>query len=86
MGLFNFKNDSSKNHINSHEYEILFKRISELSSDIQACKTNFNILETDISNLRGKFNQRLKGLIAEEPEKKKEESETINNGDLVAFG
>jgi len=86
----NEANNTSANAVNSNEYEKLSKRIAELDAEVRICKTSCQMLETDVANLRGKFNQRLKGLapIEEKKEEKPEEKkiETINNSELVAFG
>lgn len=79
-------NDTSKNSINSDEYERLAKKFIELGTEIRVLKTEHDLLKTDVANLRGKFNQRLKGLKQEEEQEQKKETETINNGELLAFG
>jgi len=86
MGWFSKKeqDDSSKKSLNSYEYEQVLKRISELYSRVSVFETSIEVLKTDISNLRGKFNQRLKGLA--EAEKKEDEKVSFNNDGLVAFG
>jgi len=48
--------------INSIEYEQCLKRISELSAEIKMLNVKIEILQTDCSNLRGRFNQRLKSI------------------------
>ena len=84
--MFWRKNENtSKNPINSDEYERLAKRISDLDSSMRTFKTNIEMFETDLANLRGKFNQRLKGLA---PEEKPQEikTETINKDEFVGIG
>jgi tRNA threonylcarbamoyladenosine modification (KEOPS) complex Pcc1 subunit len=88
MGIFNFgkTNDTSKDIINSREYEKLASRISDISIDINSVKGNIEILRTDISNLRGKFNQRLKGFQEEDKKQEENKTETFNNDGYLPFG
>lgn len=84
------KNDNtSKNPVNSEEYERLAKRITELVAELGLLKANYKIIETDVDNLRGNFNRKLKGLVKEEEKvapKEEEKSETYINDGFVAFG
>jgi prefoldin subunit 5 len=78
-----FRHDTDKNIVNSKEYEKLFVRIVELDSKIETLSTKFKLLETDVSNLRGNFNQRLKAI------KEREEpiqNETLIKDEFVSFG
>jgi hypothetical protein len=88
MSLLNFfhanrTNNTSSNVINSDEYDRVLKRISELDANFKLLKVDVDVLRTDVSNLRGKFNQRLKGLKEEE---QKQEIESFNNSGEVPFG
>jgi chromosome segregation ATPase len=83
-----WKNDRRNNreaHINSIEYDFCLKRISELNSSIEAFKSKISLIESDVANLRGKFNQRLKGL-KEEEIKVEEKAKDIYTSDELAFG
>lgn len=83
------KNDTSKDALNSAEYERLSKRVTELTGEVGTLKTLCNSLETDVANLRGKFNRKLSGLQKEEEKvepKEEEKTESIINGGYVAFG
>jgi len=80
------KNDTSKNAVNSDEYERLAKRITELAAECGICKAACKLLETDVDNLRGKFNRKLKGLEQEEKVEPKEEEEKFINGGFVGIG
>jgi len=90
MAFWNKSNEKtqvpSQNSVNSTEYENLAKRNVELSTRIGLCETNLELLKTDVANLRGKFNQRLKGLREEEGKEEKKEIETINNTEFVGIG
>jgi len=66
FGLWKRSQGNDAKHLNSDEYERVLKRISELSSELGVCKANLEILRTDLANLRGKFNQRLRGSKHEE--------------------
>jgi len=62
--MFNFfrKNENSGTKIaNSDEYERLSKKLIDLSAAVAALAGKYEILETNLANLRGKFNQRLRG-------------------------
>jgi len=79
-------------HVNSYEYEALSKRLSETNTDVATLKGNVKVLETDLANLRGKFNQRLRGLT--EPQQQDNEprgsgaepTENIKSGEPVFIG
>lgn len=88
MGLFNFgkANNSNANAVNSSEYERLSIRIADISSEVKSVKADHELLKTDIANLRGKFNQRLKGLKEEETKDEEKKIETIIKDEYIAFG
>jgi len=87
MAFWNKKHENpSPNPLNSEEYERLVKRIIEFNSKVAVLETNMELLKTDVANLRGKFNQRLKGLKEEEGKEEKKEIETINNTEFVGIG
>jgi hypothetical protein len=91
MGLFDgFKTPAAnKNSINSDEYERLVKRIIDVDARMRLRDAEYKLLETDVANLRGKFNQKLKGIKetdAKDEMQQKKETETINNSEYVPFG
>jgi len=61
--MFNLFNNANKNKepVNSDEYERLLKRVAEIVADLSAVKASLENTRTDLSSLRGKFNQRLRG-------------------------
>jgi len=75
----------NKEIINSREYDNLFKRFSEVYAELSLLKTDVKNFGTELDNLRGKFNRKLKGLEQEE-KKVEEEQKTINTGEYIAFG
>jgi len=77
--------DPNANPIRSHEYEKCIIRFTELDSKLIILETSLKAMQTDMDNLRGRFNQRLKGLKVEE-ENAEKKIETINNNEFVAFG
>jgi archaellum component FlaC len=81
MWLFN--DDKRKNPMDSDEYARCFKRIAELDSRIQSVETKAELVKTDVANLRGKFNQRLRRIQELEEDEK---TETINKDEFVSFG
>ena len=86
MRMWFKKDDTNKNYVNSDEYERLAKRITELASEVGICKAASKLLQTDVDNLRGKFNRKLKGLEQEEKVEPKEETEKYINGDFIGIG
>ena len=89
MGWWKKNNDASKNSLSSDEYERLVKKFSDYDARIRILDTQLEIFKTNLDDLRGKFNRKLKGLQAEEPKeepKEEKKTETINNNEFVAFG
>jgi hypothetical protein len=74
--------DMGTKAINSIEYDACLKRISELSAEIKALSVKFEILQTDCSNLRGRFNQKLKSF-GETEIPKPEQPKEINTNEAV---
>jgi len=79
--------DTGKKDINSSEYETCLKRILEGNTRIESLIAKVNALETDVANLRGKFNARLTKIKTEE-QKEQEEQQTqqINTDGTIPFG
>jgi len=96
MGLFSRKSngtgiDNRTQNLNSSEYDTCLKRISELHTKLTVLETDFAAIKSSLANFRGIINRKLGGAKIDESgeiEKKPEEkpTETINNGELVAFG
>jgi len=92
MSLFKWKNerpDQNAKTLRSDEYDSILKRIAEINSAVSVLETKHQSLKTDVDNLRGRFNQRLKGFKEEEkaeekPEEKK--NEIINKDEFVGIG
>jgi DNA anti-recombination protein RmuC len=63
MKMWKIFNNANKNKepVNSDEYERLLKRVAEIVADLSAVKASLENTRTDLSSLRGKFNQRLRG-------------------------
>ena len=85
------KNDAQiqdKNVIGSDEYGKLVHRLSEIDAKLKLFESVIEIFKTNLDDLRGKFNRKLKGLEKEEKkqESQMDETETINNGGYVGFG
>lgn len=82
-----WSNDSSKKSMDSQEYDRLVKRISDGDAKIRILETDIQMLRTDIANLRGKFNAKLKGIKEQELlEEKKVEIENNINDQFIPFG
>jgi len=77
------KDNLGEKIINSIEYEHCLKRISEISAEMQALRVKIVLLETDCSNLRGRFNQRLKSFGTEEIKKPEIETKEINTNEPI---
>ena len=78
--MFNFlkkDEDTDKKVINSSEYDNCLKRISEIHSAVETLKSSVENIRTDVASLRGKFNQRFKGV-----EDKPTEIESFNNSEI----
>lgn len=73
----------NENPINSKEYEFLYKRIVELSAEVEELKNKYKILETNYDNLRGNFNRKLQGLKKEEVLEEIAEEKSINKPMLL---
>jgi hypothetical protein len=93
------KNEANNNGaqiINSVEYESISKKLVEFFTKIELLEAEYRILKSDMENLRGRFNQRLKGFIKDdlaeikrerEAEKaEKAEKEKNINEDYIPFG
>lgn len=90
MGIFSRKSNeginNNQNIIRSHEFEICLNRITELNSRIAILETDLKVTQTNLDNLRGRFNQRLSKLDIEERREEKAKSENINNDTYIPFG
>ena len=83
----NHDKNKSSDPVNSKEYEKLAMRIVECTTAILSVENKLNLLKTDVENLRGKFNQRLRGIKLDEQVKELEQQkENFNNNDVVPFG
>lgn len=83
--FFKRKNETASTNpqpISSAEYERLSNRIVEIHSTLKILATDIKVLETNLDNLRGKFNQRLKNWKEEE----KVEEKQINTSNELYFG
>jgi len=78
--------NKNSNAISSDEYGKCLTRFAELHSEFTILKTEVKALQTDVDNLRGRFNSRLKGLKTEEEKAEDKKTETINNSEFIAFG
>ena len=87
MWGFRKNNDNSnKNFIHSEEYEKIVKRIIEVYSKNEILENKFKLLETDVANLHGNFNNRLKAIKEREKPEEEKATETFNKDDYVPFG
>lgn len=66
---------NKKQTLNSDEYEKLSKKMIDLKEELETFGVKLNVLRTDVDNLRGNFNRKLKGLKKEEMEEE-EDSKT----------
>ena len=74
FGLFKKNENQTKNPMGSDEYERLFKRIIDVAGEIGILKANLELTKTDLANLRGKFNQRLRS----EPDQQTDTGKKLN--------
>lgn len=79
----------SKKHeistIHSEEYEQLSKKFIELLQDVREFEVKLRVLETNIDNLRGNFNAKLKRMKQEEAIEEKDETKDINNPVILPY-
>jgi len=80
---WNKTDNPSKNSMGSDEYERLLKRIIEVDSRTRIFETEIKLMQTNLDNLRGKFNQRLKAIKESETT---EETKDINTNYDIPFG
>lgn len=74
------KNENSGTKIaNSDEYERLSKKLIDLSAAVAALAGKYEILETNVANLRGKLNQRLRGREDQSTDPEKDQSTASAN-------
>lgn len=69
-----------KKSLNSDEYDKVLRKLSELNSELEIHKAKLSVIRTDLENLRGRFNQRLAKIGADE---NKEPPKEINSGEAV---
>jgi hypothetical protein len=82
-GYTNKKNDNtSQNDVDTDGYARIFRRLTEISSDVEQCRAQVKILQTDVDNLRGNFNRKLKGIEQTE----KQEAKDINTSEFIPIG
>lgn len=85
--FFKRKNENTdKNAISSGEYERLVRKLIDGNTEIELLKASIKILQTDLDNLRGNFNRKLKGMKEEEVKEEKQETKNIYTADYLAFG
>jgi len=82
FGLFKKHENSGAQITNSAEYERLSKKITDISSDLAALKGQLEIHKTDLANLRGKFNQRLRGREDQSTDQPAKPEEFINSNEV----
>lgn len=81
-----FKKKNEISAIHSEEYEQLSKKFVALLENVRELEVKFRILETNIDNLRGNFNAKLKKMRQEEIiEEKEEETKDINNPVILPY-
>lgn len=69
--------------LNSLEYEKCVRRMVEWDAKLESLSHKLDLLKTDVDNLRGRFNQRLKNFREEE---KKEEAKDLNLDNTIYLG
>ncbi len=66
---------SEKKTINSAEFELLFKKITEISSNLEVFSAKIATFSTSLEDLRSRFNRKLSGFKEAPPEPPEEKSE-----------
>jgi DNA anti-recombination protein RmuC len=75
--------DLGKKDINTDEYVKCLKRMAEIDSRVESLFNKFNLLQTDMENLRGRFNQKLKSFAEAKPEA---ETKDLNSDNTIYLG
>lgn len=84
MWFWKNKNDNtSKNVVSSAEYERLVRKLIDANAEIEVLKASLKVLQTDVDNLRGNFNRKLKGI---EKEEKETETKDLSNPASIYLG
>lgn len=79
MGFFN------KNKLGSDEYEAITKKIIDLRASYEELQQRIKLIQTDIDNLRGRFNQRLSRIKKDDIDMDETtETKSINNPVLLS--
>lgn len=73
MGFF------SKTKLYSDEYEAITKKFTDLRASYEELQQKVKLMQTDIDNLRGRFNQKLSRIKKEDMQEEETDTETINN-------
>jgi len=68
-----FKLKAPQPPLNSSEYESLLKRLLEVKHDISSLRAEFEALNTNYNDLRGKFNRKLNYIKEQEEEDSKQQ-------------
>jgi len=76
-----------KKIMHSDEYEFVLKRLSEITSEISAIKADVKLLGTDLSDLRGKIDSRLRKIRERDKQTESEDiTQDLNYGDPIPYG
>ena len=84
-----WKKDENRGNIISGDDgpHVTLKMFTDLLQQQELLKVKIEILQTNMDNLRGQFNRKLKGLKTEDiTEEEKAKTETLINGNLVGIG
>lgn len=82
----NETNNTREKAFRSDEYEFCLKRIAELNTKVESIEAKYKALQTDVDNLRGNFNRKLKGIKEEEKKEEIQEPQNINTDFYVPYG
>jgi hypothetical protein len=74
--------NTDKNAVNSAEYERIVRKLIDANAEIETLKASIKLLQTDVDNLRGNFNRKLKGIEQTE----KIDTKDINTSELISIG
>ena len=79
--FWNKKKNAEQTNLNSAEYEKLLKKSVEVTAKLEELQIKLEVLRTDLQDMRGKFNRKLRGIRLEE----EEETKDINNPVILPF-
>jgi hypothetical protein len=80
--FWNKSKNAEQTNLNSADYEKLLKKSVEVTAKIEELQIKLEVLRTDLQDMRGKFNRKLRGIRLEDQE---EQEKDINNPVILPY-